>query len=467
MKTKLVISSILLAFFALLICSCSSDKPNGNGTSDVGEACLHTFGEWESTKPATCREEGEVKRICNKCSFTEKSVVRKDLHSPVADEAVAATCKSFGLTEGSHCSACGEVLTAQTVVDKKAHTPVTDAAVAATCKDTGLTEGSHCSVCYEVLVAQTVTPKNDEHKRVTDKAVPATCKKSGLTEGSHCSACGKVLVAQKVIAKTNDHTPVTDKAVAATCKKSGLTEGSHCSVCDKVLTAQRVIPASYNHKFVHDGYYSKCSLCNLEVIEYGNTDGSLAGGNNKVKYYVTGDVENYEDFEIVVYGSGDMPDFDKTDLPMWYYYLPSVKKITVADGITSIGKYAFYCDEASENCTFVMADTVKTVKSHSMQMRIKKLTLGAGVEYVEVNALGDIDAIYIPKSVKKLYLDALGNETYFYEGSLEDFYKIEMYVYNKPTTIKNHIATLDSYFLSGIHIYVNAKSITDCSHYWR
>ena len=38
------------------------------------------------------------------------------------------------------------------------HTPVTDAAVAPTCTETGLTEGSHCSVCNEVLVAQETVP---------------------------------------------------------------------------------------------------------------------------------------------------------------------------------------------------------------------------------------------------------------------------------------------------------------------
>ena len=93
--------------------------------------------------------------------------------------------------------------------------------------------------------------------------------------------------------------------------------------------------------------------------------------------------------------------------------------------------------------------------------------MGAGVEYVEVNALGDIDEIYIPKSVKKLGLTTLGNETYFYEGTLDDFYKIEIYAHYRTTTVKNYIDTHDSYFLSNIHIYVNAKSITDRSPYWR
>ena len=38
------------------------------------------------------------------------------------------------------------------------HKPVTDPAVAPTCTETGLTEGSHCSVCGEVIKAQEVVP---------------------------------------------------------------------------------------------------------------------------------------------------------------------------------------------------------------------------------------------------------------------------------------------------------------------
>ena len=80
-------------------------------------------------------------------------------HTAVTDEGYAATCTSTGLTNGSHCSVCGEILTAQAPIPATGHTPVVDRAVEATNTATGLTEGSHCSVCGEILIAQTVIPK--------------------------------------------------------------------------------------------------------------------------------------------------------------------------------------------------------------------------------------------------------------------------------------------------------------------
>ena len=289
-------------------------------------------------------------------------------------------------------------------------------------------------------------------------------------EGKRIRTCSKCFdTEEEVIKKSYKHTEVIDAAIPATCNNTGLTQGIHCAVCDKVILMQTPVPKTNDHKFVRSETYTsyQCSLCKLNVIEHGNADGSLAGGNNKIKYYVTGDRENYKNFEIVIYGSGDMPNFSQTNLPLWYDYLNKAVKITIEYGITSIGKYAFYCPSSTTSCNFVMSDTVKTINSNAIYLKINNLVLGNGVETVESDGIAGMNSIYIPKSVKRLYIEGLGNEVYFYEGSLNEFYQIQLYVYNRAITVEEFIGMLDESFISNIHIYVHAKNILDRSNYWR
>ena len=110
------------------------------------------------------------------------------------------------------------------------HTEVVDVAIESTCKQTGLTEGSHCSVCNEVLVVQQETAKASHTEEIMPQ-IDATCSATGLTEGKKCSACGEIIVAQQVISKKG-HTETKIDAIAATCSANGATEGTKCSVCD-------------------------------------------------------------------------------------------------------------------------------------------------------------------------------------------------------------------------------------------
>ena len=94
----------------------------------------------------------------------------------------AATCTKPGNIAYWHCTVCDnyfkdaagltEVSIENTIIPATGHTVVIDPAVPATETSTGLTEGSHCFVCHEVLVAQEVTPKLEpETANITYKLV--------------------------------------------------------------------------------------------------------------------------------------------------------------------------------------------------------------------------------------------------------------------------------------------------------
>lgn len=89
-------------------------------------------------------------------------------HELTAHEAVEATCTEDGNITYWECTKCGrlynsenavtEIMLIDAVVPALGHTPVVDEAVPATETTTGLTEGSHCAVCNQVLVAQEIVP---------------------------------------------------------------------------------------------------------------------------------------------------------------------------------------------------------------------------------------------------------------------------------------------------------------------
>ena len=153
------------------------------GTVLVAQEVLpvkHETGDTMLVTPATCTETGLRAKYCSVChQFVDTEVIPALTHMVVTDEAVSASCLKSGLTEGSHCAVCGEVLTAQEVIPATGHTVVTDPAVAATASATGLTEGSHCSVCGEVLVRQTELPA------LSSSSHTATATWPGHDEGSH------------------------------------------------------------------------------------------------------------------------------------------------------------------------------------------------------------------------------------------------------------------------------------------
>ena len=116
-------------------------------SQNIVSMLAHTYGDVVVKKAPTCSETGINARICTVCGHEDEEVVPTIAHTPVIDAAVPATCAASGLTEGSHCSVCGAVITAQSVVPKKDHTWNAGATTTApTCTEAGVKTYT-CTVC--------------------------------------------------------------------------------------------------------------------------------------------------------------------------------------------------------------------------------------------------------------------------------------------------------------------------------
>ena len=229
----------------------------------------------ENKVDSTCSKEGsyDIVIYCSVCNVeinrTTNSIAKKE-HTEAIDAPVDATCTATGLTEGKHCSVCGEVIVAQQIVPANGHTEVIDAAVAPTCTATGLTEGKHCTKCDYKVDQETVAALGHKEETVSGKA--ATCTENGLTDGKKCSTCGITMAEQEVIPSTGhdyvatikDYTCVEDCIKTFTCKN-----------CSDTYT--EVILAKESHSYDNDSDYI-CNECGFDTTAYRLVNGGFEDG---------------------------------------------------------------------------------------------------------------------------------------------------------------------------------------------
>lgn len=173
------------------------------GSADITAACGdltatktiqvtgHPNTELKNAKEATCSKEGYTgDKICKDCGKTIESgkTIPKKEHSWDAGKVTkAATCTEKGIRTYT-CQSCG--ITRTEDIPALGHKAVTDAAVAATCETDGKTEGSHCSVCGTILTAQK-TVKATGHDWDEGKITKAaTCEEKGVKTYT-CETCKK------------------------------------------------------------------------------------------------------------------------------------------------------------------------------------------------------------------------------------------------------------------------------------
>ena len=135
------------------------------GATDTEEikAKGHSYGSWYSALKPTCESTGRNERVCEVCESVESEEVEALGHQSgegTIEHQIESTCTEVGSFEVAvYCSLCKKELTRERMeIPAKGHVEQKDDAVAATYTTTGLTEGSHCATCNEVLAAQDIIP---------------------------------------------------------------------------------------------------------------------------------------------------------------------------------------------------------------------------------------------------------------------------------------------------------------------
>ena len=179
----------------------------------------------------------------------------------------------------------------------------------------------------------------------------------------------------------------------STCTEKGYSGDIYCETCDRILvvgSTLELIPHNYESVITaptpsSQGYTTHtCTLCGDSYvdnyIDYVNP--LVASGN-------CGTSANWEllsDGTLKITGSGSTKNYGTQQSVPWFAYASQIKRVEIADTITRIGHYSFYCVSNLESVTTNNAEL--TFGSYVFSGKTTFYALGAGAleEFIKTNS---------------------------------------------------------------------------------
>ncbi len=303
------------------------------------------------------------------CDGAETSF-NKCKHNEIIDTAVAPTCTEAGLTEGKHCSLCGEVLIKQETVVALGHTESVDAAVKSTCTDDGLTEGKHCSICDKILVAQETIPAAHSYSKIVTQ--PTKTDKGYTTHT--CTVCGDNYIDSYTSAIGSSGLAFKVNLSGRTCTITGIGTCTDTEVYipEKIENYEVTVIAER-------AFYNCTALTEIfipeTVTEIGNQ--VFTGCSNLSTVYYNSAYSNRNNpflneshITKVVFGGKTIPSYI-------LYNCINIENVEIKDSVTSIEKFAF--DDCSALTSITIPSSVTRIGQYAFCNELKNVYV-IGVE---------------------------------------------------------------------------------------
>ena len=208
------------------------------------ERLAHTLIAAEAIAP-TCTEKGRAAgSYCSACNYKEgMEEVPANGHTTERTVITAATCSKKGAAK-EFCTVDGCGYEEDIVLEPHTATEAIDAAVAPTCTETGLTEGKHCSECGETIVKQEIVPAlgHDWDEGVVE--APASCKDktNGVMKHTCKRGCGETK--EEAIPYGSAHKTETT-VTPATCTNWGVKVVA-CTYCGLIEKTEALEPSGHS-----------------------------------------------------------------------------------------------------------------------------------------------------------------------------------------------------------------------------
>lgn len=382
----------------------------------VYEALGHDWDSGVVQVPPTDESEGEKIHTCQRCGDTKTEAIPVVVHTEVTDRAVAPTCAKKGLTEGKHCAVCFKVLKAQEEIPALEHN-----FVSGTCSrcglagvDTVIAEGS-CGTdmnwtLYEsglLLISGsgdmtdyssygTKAPWNSHLDRIKNVVLEGDITSVGQYAFYQCKKMETVTLPEGLL--------VIDGVAFSSC--SALTE---ITIPDTVTTIQssafsgcealKQITFSGRAPVIHNSAFYAVTATARYPENYGwkeedfqNYNGTLtwesyakdSGGAAPTDILASGECGTgvrwvlTRDGTLTIYGSGAMADSGYASTP-WENYKNWINHVVIRDGVTSIGKNAFYYHNCLKSVS--IADSVQSIGNNAFSncTGLEAVTLSRGL----------------------------------------------------------------------------------------